>query len=488
MIESNVGPGGEIRELPGNWGRPGEKRIDLVFRTIGERTSDLALELALRHVRPHRAFVIDRVKPFAAAVSRMLELRHEAEAVVHMDADCLILEDMRPFLEANERPYVDCYVDDRFRGRIHCGVHITRMDVVRRMASVPIPADDMAYVLRPESRLRNLALTDLKLEKELKSFRILHDHFQRYTDIFAKYALRELRSRTEFQRKRLDAATARWGAGTDFDVARAAIAHAARVVPPGAKPKHVEAYIHNLPHTAEIELARMGLGGQPPLTMDEVERSMGNGPTPFTRWERGKKVFGLGLSRTGTRSLSSALHVLGIDVVHYPTDEASLQAMVRGDGAFPLLDHFDGLTDITTIPFLEELDRRYPGAKFVLTVREKAGWLKSCSNHWRGRTPFEPVVSPEHGTHMEIRRFLRAAVYGSYDYAPERFSRVYDEHVARVRRYFADRPGDLLELDICGGEKWERLAPFLGLDVPDAPFPHKGKKLSERMASLEVDD
>jgi hypothetical protein len=89
---------------------------------------------------------------------------------------------------------------------------------------------------------------------------------------------------------------------------------------------------------------------------------------------------------------------------------------------------------------------------------------------------------------MEIRRFLRAAVYGCYDYAPERFSRVYDEHVARVRRYFADRPGDLLELDICAGEKWERLAPFLGLPIPDGPFPHKGKKLSERMASLEVDD
>jgi hypothetical protein len=485
---------GEVRLLSGDWApkEPQARKIDLVFRTVGERTSDLALSLALKNIRPNRAWVIDRVKPFAAAVSRMLEIEHDCSHVVHMDADCLILEDMRPWLEQNELPYVDCYVNDRFRGPIHCGVHITRIDVIRRMKEVPIPENDMAYVLRPESRLRNLALQSLKAEKQLRHFSILHDHFQRYTDIFHKYALRELRSRTEFQRKRLDAATARWGAGVDFDVARLAMAHAARTVPEGAKPKHVEAYIHNLPHTAQTELLRAGLGHQPPLTMEEVETYMSEQRTPSTAGfflgRKKPKVFGLGLSRTGTRSLSSALHVLGLDVAHYPTDRGSLEAMVRGDGRFPLLEQYDGLTDITTIPYLNELDRDHPGAKFILTVRDKEGWLRSCKNHWTGRSPFEKIVSTEHETHMEIRRLLRAAVYGCYDFNAERFSRVYDEHVARVMKYFEHRPDDLLVMNIVAGDRWEKLAPFVGCPVIEAPFPHKGKKLSEKMASLEVDD
>ncbi len=149
---------GIVETLDGSWAPPGSRKIELVFRTVGERTTDLALALALAHVKPQRAHVLRDVKPFARAVRRMLELPHDCTHVVHMDADCLILEDMRPFLDQNELPYVDCYVRDRFRGRIHCGVHITASEIVRKMAELPEPEDDLAYVLRPESRLRNLAL------------------------------------------------------------------------------------------------------------------------------------------------------------------------------------------------------------------------------------------------------------------------------------------------------------------------------------------
>jgi len=141
---------GEIITLDGDWAPKGGRKVDLVFRTVEERTSDLALELALKHIRPNRVFVLKNVKPFALAVRKMLTLPHDCSHVVHMDADCLILEDMRPFLDHNDKPYVDCYVRDRFRGRIHCGVHVTSIEVVRRMAEIPPPDDDLAFVLRPE--------------------------------------------------------------------------------------------------------------------------------------------------------------------------------------------------------------------------------------------------------------------------------------------------------------------------------------------------
>lgn len=488
---------GTVETLEGSFAPPGARPIELVFRTVGERTSDLALELALRHVKPTRAHVIRDVKPFALAVRRMLELDHACEHVVHMDADCLILEDMRPFLDANTLPYVDCYVRDRFRGRIHCGVHVTRIDVIDRMRAIPEPIEDLAYVLRPESRLRNVALAELGLEKQLKSFHILHDHFQRYTDIFAKYALRELRSRTEFQRRRLEASMARWGDGLDFDVARRAVAHAANTVPEGAKPKHVELYIRNLPYIAEVEVRNMGLAQSGQVTREEVESAVNSDPRRLGPRPVRPKVFGLGLSRTGTRSLTAALHVLGFDTVHYPTDRGTLDALVRGDARFPALEHYDGMTDITVAPYFEDLDRLHPGSKFVLTVRDEESWLRSCKNHWTGRSayeegPREGLAAEEHRVHMEIRRFLRAAVYASYEFDEARFARAYRRHVDAVMRYFEQRPGDLLVLDIAGGDGYEKLAPFLGVELPEQPFPHKGKRLSERMAeqhaNLEVDD
>ena len=103
-----------------------------------------------------------------------------------------------------------------------------------------------------------------------------------------------------------------------------------------------------------------------------------------------------------------------------------------------------------------------------------------------------PAPERDYRIHMEIRRFLRAAVYASYEFDEARFVRAYQRHVENVKRYFADRPGDLLVLEIANGDGYEKLAPFLGVPVPEQPFPHKGKRLSERMAekhaNLEVDD
>lgn len=483
--------GGTVRTLDGHVALSGARLIELVFRTVGERTSDLALELAIRHIRPNRVHVIDHVKPFSHAVARMLEIKHACSYVVYVDADCLILEDLRPFLDDNALPYVDCYVRDRFRGRIHCGVHITRIDVVRRMREVPVPENDLAYVLRPESRLRNLAMNEFgpyNLYKQVKGFHILHDHFQHFADIFVKYALRELRSRTEFQRRRLEGSMGRWGRGFDFDVARTAIAHAARTVAPTAQPEHVEQYIRDLPHIAQRAVARMGLPDQRPLTMRDVHTAMEEDMEALGPPRKQAKVFGLGLSQTGTRSLTEAVRMLGFDTVHYPTDRRTLQALKRGDGRFPLLEHYDGITDATTIPFLAELDALHPGAKFVLTVREKDGWLEACEYEWCKHPTFELPRSEEHAIHLEVRRFLWAAVYGCHEFDPQYLSRAYDEHVARIQAYFRDRSSDLLVLDVWGGEGWEKLASFLGCASPDQPFPPMEKSLSGKSAEPEVTD
>lgn len=464
-------------------------KVALVFRTIGERTSDMALELAREHIRPDEELILSNCRPFTETVARMVAHEYTSDYIVAVDADSLILEDMRPFLELVDRPYVDCYIYDRFRGRLHCGVHITRRDVMQKMADIVPSLDDEAYVLRPESRLRKLALNALGELKSFKGFRILHDHLQWLRDVWAKYALRELRSRTPEQRRKLDAALAQWAQSDviEMRVATEAVRWAQRELPIGTPPRALNEAIAKLPDLGARHLAELGIEERPVLTREEVNAYAREHAARWPSRKEKHKVFGLGLSRTGTRSLTAALHTIGVDLVHYPVDEDTFRALQTGKLDFGFMKSFDGISDITAAPYYAQLDRMYPDAKFILTTRDEESWLRSCKHHWLGRDPYEEAGTAGRLTHMKIRRFLRAATYGTYLFEPERFRWVYRHHVESVRRHFAGRPGKLLELDIVGGASWEPLCEFLGRPIPDQPFPHKGGVLTARLLA-EVDD
>jgi len=181
-----------------------------------------------------------------------------------------------------------------------------------------------------------------------------------------------------------------------------------------------------------------------------------------------RKVFGIGLSKTGTSSLTEALTHLGIRSVHYPYDDATYHELRGGRYRLSILEDYDGVADIPVAPFFAQLDAAYPGSKFVLTVRDKGAWLRSAEVHWR-------LMMEWWNNFPQFKRFhefISACTYGTIEFSAERFSYAYDAHEREVHRHFADRPDDLLVLDICSGEGWEKLCPFLGLDVPDAPFPH----------------
>lgn len=466
-------------------------KVDLVFRQIGERTSEVALDLAIRHLQPENVHIMDDIRPFSDCVNKMLRIRHESDYVVYVDADCLILEDMRGFIDRCKTAYVDSYVSDRFRGRLHCGVHITRTDLVRHMAEVEIPEDDLAYVLRPESRLRGIAMKAALMNKQFRNFDILHDHFQYYRHIFAKYALRELRSRA-VELPRLNMAMQRWpqpnNEEDDFLVARHAIEYARKICPKERRPEEVDRFIQDLPDHAEREMARLGIAEKGEFTVDQLDEWLERNSEHQIFGVRAlkPKVFGLGLSRTGTRSLTSSLQMLGFDPVHYPYDPDTYNEIANGQYDLTILKHHDGITDITVSSYYAQLDKLYPGSKFILTVRDKASWLRSCENHWANAPAFMETDDPELEHRLSVRRFFRAATYGCYDFVPERFSWVYDQHVKNVMDYFKDQPEKLLVLDVCAGEGFEQLAPFLDRPMPCTPFPHNGSAISKRVSEVRA--
>jgi hypothetical protein len=181
-----------------------------------------------------------------------------------------------------------------------------------------------------------------------------------------------------------------------------------------------------------------------------------------------QKVFGLGLSKTGTSSLGEALNMLGIKTIHYPHDRRTLAELRGGNYKLSILEKYQGVVDIPVAPYYAQLDRIYPDSKFILTVRDKHSWLSSIETHWRSRG----ARMNRNPQYKEFTQFISACVYGSLEYNKDRFLYVYDTHVRNVQDYFRNRPENLLVLDICGGDGWEKLCSFLGLSIPEATFPH----------------
>jgi Sulfotransferase domain len=163
-----------------------------------------------------------------------------------------------------------------------------------------------------------------------------------------------------------------------------------------------------------------------------------------------RKVFGIGLSKTGTTSLNAALEVLGFRAIHYPVL----------DRIHTILDAYDAATDTPVACSFKELDKRYPGSKFVLTVRNTTSWLRSCEFEFKGRLLRE-----------DWKRDVRLRTYGVLEWEPLKFRDAYAQHVQQVHAYFEERPAALLIMDITVGDGWELLCPFLGRAVPSVPFP-----------------
>jgi len=130
------------------------------------------------------------------------------------------------------------------------------------------------------------------------------------------------------------------------------------------------------------------------------------------RYHSAMRVFGIGLSRTGTSSLARALGMLGLRTMHFPSLRffaGQFWGLKRRE-----LDGYDAFTDIPVIPVYKQLDRRFPGSKFVLTVRDMDPWLDSCEGYHRFQPGFEVSTKT---------RALRRVVYGTEVFDREQWRR-----------------------------------------------------------------
>lgn len=175
------------------------------------------------------------------------------------------------------------------------------------------------------------------------------------------------------------------------------------------------------------------------------------------------KVFGIGLGRTGTKSLTKALRQLGFCIHHYPDDSVTAMEVVSGR-PYSILDRCDGLTDLHATTRFKELDKQYPGSKFILTVRDRTPWLDSCLRHFE-----QYKANPDPNPIRSMSKTLHLKAYGSDDFDTKAFEDAWATNINSAIEHFGRQR--LLLIDIVKGEGWEKLCPFLGVANPGRPFP-----------------
>ena len=187
------------------------------------------------------------------------------------------------------------------------------------------------------------------------------------------------------------------------------------------------------------------------------------------------KVFCIGFHKTGTTSLYAALTTLGYRVSGTFCHKMSAEDIAKNGASLCIdrMQEFDAAEDMPWPHFYRDLDKAYPGSKFVLTTRDKDAWFRSIDNHFG---------------HQETP--LNASAYGA-SFAKARDNKdhwqsVYAQHYEDVRNYFKDRPDDLLELDLAAGDGWQKLCPFLDQDIPSTPFPVKNTSATRQSLAYRV--
>jgi len=202
---------------------------------------------------------------------------------------------------------------------------------------------------------------------------------------------------------------------------------------------------------------------------DEGLKQDAKRPENFVDNQQGK-IFGIGLSRTGTTSLHEALKILNRNPIHFPQN---------------IMDflNYDSAVDSSVAFCYKFSDVYFPNAKFVYTVRDIDGWVKSMYNY------YQKVVNPQTNPFNDK---INKIFYGKTKFNEdnnEDFKNGYEKHHFDVMSYFKDRHNDMLLLDIIGGDGWDKLCPFLGCDIPDVPFPNMNpsKDIDKVAESLKMD-
>ena len=190
------------------------------------------------------------------------------------------------------------------------------------------------------------------------------------------------------------------------------------------------------------------------------------------------QVIGAGFGRTGTLSLKTALERLGfgpcyhmVEVIEHPEHaEAWYRTCHGGTIDFSLFEGYRSIVDWPAVHYWRELVEHFPKAKVVLSIRDGESWYKSVLDTIYGRIS-SPVPADAPNWQRRHRAMTQKIVlketFGGRFLDKKYAIDVFERHTEEVRK--AVEPSRLLVYSVKEG--WEPLCEFLGVGIPDEPFP-----------------
>jgi len=183
-----------------------------------------------------------------------------------------------------------------------------------------------------------------------------------------------------------------------------------------------------------------------------------------------RKVFGVGLARTGTTSLHLAMGELGL--VSAPDSIPLLDAI-----DLDFLANHDAFFD-NPIPFrYRELDTVCPNSRWIVTQRPVDDWINSMS--WL----FGPGLDRLKPEMRLVGDRVHRQLYGSDQFDEERLRSIYSRHYGELAEWVRGRPSVWIHLE--RGISWEPLCELLDLAVPLAEFPHSNQRRRRRFGRFK---
>lgn len=200
------------------------------------------------------------------------------------------------------------------------------------------------------------------------------------------------------------------------------------------------------------------------------------------------EVLVVGAPRTGTQSMATALRRLGYNPLHSGDNKDNSGGarlpwcrFLFGNGTFEeallTMTGFDSAMDEPFHLAYEEVLRRFPDCKFVLTEPDPETWYKSCLAFTKSSREAHPQAhqSPS-GVCQNLHYFGCQFESVQTEELKERCLSGYRDHAERVKRVVP--PEKLLVFNLSDG--YRPLAEFLGKSVPDEPFPYTDHYINHR--------
>ena len=197
----------------------------------------------------------------------------------------------------------------------------------------------------------------------------------------------------------------------------------------------------------------------------------------------GLQVIGAGLGRTGTMTLKTALEILGLGRCHHMVEVfaniGSQGPMWRAAASGEVMDWdtvfagYSSSVDWPSAHFYKQLAAHWPDARIILSRRDPERWYESMTDTilksmQQYRVPGRPLV--EHP--MRFAEMIVAEATFEGDFSHDNVVAAFERHNAEV---VATIPADrLLVFEAVHG--WEPLCAFLGVAVPDMPFPRTNSR------------